>query len=36
MNLSRGSNGEELVQGGMRTEGVDNTPQQYLGPTNGK
>ena len=30
------SNGGELVKGGMRTEGVDNTPRQCLGPTNGK
>ena len=31
-----GSNGEELVKDGMRTEGVANTPQQYLKLTNGK
>ena len=30
------SNGEEPVKDGMRTEGVDNTPQQDLGPMNGK
>ena len=29
-------NGGELIKGGMLTEGVDNTPRQCLGPTNGK